>query len=88
MEFKLNLLEHVWKQSLESSQNVATGGQQNDLPKFSSYISGAKVYFMIGIKYLLYFPEQVFQMPSGLTIYRSRFENAGGGRSLVKFFPR
>ena len=33
---------------------------------------------MIGIKYLRYHPEFIFQLPSGLTIYKSYFENADG----------
>ena len=58
------------------------GGDINELPQLPSYIGG-KVDFMIGIKYLRYFPEKVFQMPSGLTIYQSKFENAGGGRGVI-----
>ena len=38
---------------------------------------------MIGIKYLRYHSEKVFQLPSGLTIYRSVFENVDGGRGVI-----
>ena len=37
---------------------------------------------MLGIKYLRYYPEKVFQLPSGLTIYRSWFKNANGARGV------
>ena len=38
---------------------------------------------MIGIKYLRYHPRAIFQLPSGLTIYESVFENADGGRGVI-----
>ena len=37
---------------------------------------------MLGIKYLRYYAEKVFQLPSGLTIYRSWFKNADGARGV------
>ena len=58
------------------------GGDINKLPQLPSYIGG-HVDFMIGVKYLRYFPEKIFQMPSGLTIYESKFTNAGGGRGII-----
>ena len=33
---------------------------------------------MIGAKYLRYHPEKVFELPSGLTINRSKFSNLDG----------
>ena len=38
---------------------------------------------MIGIKYLRWFPVQVFQMESGLTIYHSKFQNAEGSYGVI-----
>ena len=38
---------------------------------------------MIGIKYLRYYLKMIFQLPSGLTIYESVFENADGGRGVI-----
>ena len=38
---------------------------------------------MLGIKYQSYYPEKVFQLPSGLTIYRSWFKNADGTKGVV-----
>ena len=48
-----------------------TGGNPSTLPTLPSIIGG-DVYFMVGIKYLRYYPQQVFQPPSGLNIYQSR----------------
>ena len=38
---------------------------------------------MIGIKYLKYFPEAVFRLPTGITIYESPFLNLDGTRGVV-----
>ena len=38
---------------------------------------------MLGIKCLSYYAEKVFQLPSGLTIYRSWFKNTDGTRGVV-----
>ena len=48
---------------------------------------GEEIDFMIGIKYLRLHPKVIIQLPSGLTIYKSVFENADGGRG-VKGGPR
>ena len=44
---------------------------------------GGHTNFMLGIKYLRYYPEKVFQLPSGLTIYRSCFKNTDGTRGVI-----
>ena len=46
-----------------------------DLPQFQKYVGG-DTDFMLGIKYLRYYPEKVFQLPSGL-------KNADGTRGVV-----
>ena len=60
----------------------AAGGSMENLPTLPRYVGG-DVDFMMGIKYLRYHPEVVFQLPSGLTIYRSKFNNAHGGRGVI-----
>ena len=60
----------------------ATRGNTNELPKLPKFIGGT-VDFMIGIKYLRYHPEVIFQLPSGLTIYRSVFKNVDGSRGVI-----
>ena len=58
------------------------GNNPKDLPQLPQFVGG-DTDFMLGIKYLRYYPEKVFQLPSGLTIYRSWFKNADGTRRVV-----
>ena len=58
------------------------GVNPDHLPKLPRYVGGCTD-FLIGIKYLRYHPEKIFQLPSGLTIYRSMFRNADGGRGII-----
>ena len=53
-----------------------------DLPQFQKYVGG-DTDFMLGIKYLRYYPEKLFQLPSGLTIHISCLKNADGTRGVV-----
>ena len=57
------------------------GNNPRDLPQLPQSVGG-HTDFMLGIKYLRYYPEKVFQLPSGLTIYRSWFQNADGTRGV------
>ena len=59
-----------------------TGGDVSKLPQLPPSVGG-NVDFMIGVKYLRYFPELVFQLPSGLSIYRSNFQNSDGSRGVI-----
>ena len=52
------------------------------LPKIPKLVGG-EIDFMIGIKYLKYYPKMIFQLPSGLTIYESVFENADRGSGVI-----
>ena len=58
------------------------GGDPNMLPR-SSITVGGETDIMIGIKYLRYHPKPIFQLPSGLCIYESVFNNAQGGRGVI-----
>ena len=60
----------------------ASGGNIKLLPKLPKSVGG-DVDFMIGIKYLRYHPEIVFQLPSGLTIFKSAFVNDDGGIGVI-----
>ena len=55
------------------------GNNPKDLPQLPQFVGG-DTDFMLGIKYLRYYPEKVFQLPSGLIICRSWFKNADGTR--------
>ena len=59
-----------------------SGKKLGILPKLPSFVGGT-IDFMIGIKYLRYHPEEIFMMPSGLTIYKSMFKNSEGGRGII-----
>ena len=54
----------------------------SNLPKLPKSVGG-KTDFMLGIKYFRYYPEIVFQLPSGLANYQSQFLNPDGSRGVV-----
>ena len=58
------------------------GGKVFDLPSLPSSIGG-DVDLMIGIKYLRYYPEPIFKLSSGFTIYKSAFKNSDGTRGVI-----
>ena len=77
--------ENPFKRQVEDDIKNAyedAGGDIDNLPQLPSYVGG-EVDFLLGIKYLRYHPEIVFQLPSGLTIYNSMFQNADGGRGVI-----
>ena len=58
-------------------------GEGVALPQVPDTIGGSKVDVMVGIKYLAYFPELVFSLPSGLAIYESRIKTTCGRRGII-----
>ena len=60
----------------------AAGYDPKNLPKLPESVGG-ETDLIIGIKYLKYFPEVVFRLPSGLTIYESPFLSIDGTRGVV-----
>lgn len=75
--------QHLHEVELDIQQEFAkTKGNINNLPKLPKSIGG-DVDFVIGIKYLRYYPEKVFQLPSGLTVYRSMFKNTDGSIGVI-----
>ena len=52
------------------------------LPKPSLSVGG-DIHFMIGVKYLRYHSKLIYQLPSGLAIYESVFNNADGGTGVI-----
>ena len=55
---------------------------RKDLPKLPKFVGGTTD-IMLGITYLKYFPKPVFELPSGLTIYKSEFANVDGSRDVI-----
>ena len=58
------------------------GRDPRKLPRLPDSVGG-DTDLMLGIKYLKYYPEFVFRLPSGLTIYRSQFVSSDGSRGVV-----
>ena len=58
------------------------GGEVKALPRLPEEVGG-KTDIMVGIKYLKYFPEAVYKLPSVLTIYKSSFISTDGTRGVV-----
>ena len=65
-----------------NDQYNLTSQRSVSLPKLPPSIEG-DVHMMIGIKYLRYHPKMKYQLPSGLAIYESLFNNSTGGRGVV-----
>ena len=64
------------------SAYLTTENNPKNLPKLPSHVGGG-TYFMIGIKYLKYFPKAVYKLPSGLAIYESVFANPDRSRGII-----
>uniref|UniRef100_A0A7M5UL97 Uncharacterized protein n=1 Tax=Clytia hemisphaerica TaxID=252671 RepID=A0A7M5UL97_9CNID len=60
----------------------AAGPLAKTFPKLPSHIGG-NVDFMIGMKYLKYHPKPIFQIPTGLTIFKSIFRSADGTTGII-----
>ena len=58
------------------------GKDPGNLPRLP-YSVGGETDIMIGIKYLKYFPKEVHQLPNGLTLYKTLFENFNGSHGVV-----
>ena len=76
-EFSLKLAENDIKGHCKKS-----GNDPKLLPRLPVTVGG-ETDIMIGIKYLKYFPKQILQLPSGLTIYKSLFKNKNGTEGVV-----
>jgi len=75
--FPLYPLQGKVENDTQASYTRQTNGNPMKLPRLPSHVGG-DVDFMVGIKYMRYIPEQIFQLPFGLTIYQFRFFNADG----------
>ena len=61
---------------------ISNGKDLKYFPKLPVFVGGYTD-FIIGVKYLGFYPEKVFQLPSGIAIYKSWFRNADGTRSVI-----
>ena len=53
-----------------------------ELPQLPDMVGG-ETDIIVGIKYLKYFPKEIFKLPSGLTMYESMFRNENGSLGVV-----
>ena len=44
---------------------------------------GGETDILIGIKYMKYFPKEIYHLPDGLAIYEAVFRNLGGSKVVV-----
>ena len=58
------------------------GFNKSNIPKLAKMVGG-QVDIMLGSKYLRYFPKEVFQLPSGLTVYQSQFIDSSGCSGVI-----
>ena len=54
-----------------------------DLPSTEDKIGGVPVDLMIGIKYNKYYPNLLYSLPSGLSIYKAQFTSARGNQGIL-----
>ena len=80
-KFPMYPLQKKVKQDIADGYRLA-GKDPRNLPKLPEYVGG-ETDLMLGIKYLKYFPEFVFKLPTGLTIYESHFVSPDGSRGVV-----
>ena len=74
--YALTEVERDIRKEFDKSNN------KQKLPRLPPSVGG-NVDIMIGVQYLRYFPTEVFQLDSGLTIYLSPFHNIDGSRGVV-----
>ena len=58
------------------------GKNPRSLPKLAESVGG-DTHIMIGSLFNKYFPEELFRLPNGLSVYRSFFKNPDGSRGIV-----
>lgn len=78
-EFPLMELTRAWS---DLCLAAAGGRQLNDL-QVDKTVGGQPVDVIMGVKYLKYFPELVFSLPSGLGVYRAKLKSASGCQAVL-----
>ena len=73
-------LKNVGKDIKEAYK--AAGGDIHTLPELPDFVGG-DTDILLGSKFLKYFPKEIFQLESGLTIYESHFSSHDQSRGVV-----
>ena len=79
-EFPLVQLAEAWK---ELQLAAAKDNKKVPYMKADSEVGGQCVDIILGIKYLKYYPELVFSLPSGLSVYKARLKSASGCQAIL-----
>ena len=79
-DFPLWSLSEAWNDLETEYKKVNKSG---GIPKTSKETGGREVDIMIGMRYIKYFPKLIFQLPSGLAIYKSKFISTDGSRGVL-----
>ena len=80
-EFPLWDLAAAWKQVAKHYIHSRAGG--GVLPTCPEYIGGVGVDIMLGIEYTSCYPDMVYELPSGLRLYKARLKSAGGHNGIL-----
>ena len=78
--FPIYPLHEIEKDIHQVYQN--SGADPTSLPRLPEFVGG-DTHIMMGILYKKWYPVEVFRLPSGLSIYRSKFLNSDGTRGVV-----
>ena len=79
-EFPLVHLAAAWD---ELADAAARAGQPLKDLNIDSMIGGRCVDVILGIRYNKYYPELVYSLPSGLSVYRSKLKSASGHQAVI-----
>ena len=81
-EFPKYPLSDVERDIYKECQDIGGEDLVSQLPKLSDEVGG-QTDILIGIKYLMYHPELIYRLPSGLSIFVSQFLSADGTTGVV-----
>ena len=79
-EFPLVELADAWTDL--TTMAAAAGRPLSDLD-IDSRVGGRCVDVILGIRYLKYYPELVFSLPSGLAVYKAKLKSASGRQAVL-----
>lgn len=76
-------LVEVWEELNMAYNTLHTEPCPPPLPEVTDSIGGGSVDIMVGIRYQTYFPIALYSLPSGLTIYNSKFKGFNGIQGVL-----
>ena len=74
-------LQDAWDEINEKYRSELP--ENPELPQTEPGIGGKPVDVMVGIRYNKYFPELIYSLPNGLSIYKAKFANPEGCQSVL-----